>query len=152
MQVESLREVLQWTAAFHQNLKACLLDCSDENKDERARMILVYLADHEGSLERIVRGFSNTAESKALNTYCYDYLEKHPILKHGHCGSPFMNLDTDHIMEKIVDQHEQVLAMYDHLHSRVDIDSAKELLDTIRDVEENEIKRMVQSANRFYDM
>lgn len=152
MQVENLREVLQWTAAFHQNLKECLQDCSKENQDERAQMILVYLADHEGSLERILRGFSTTAERNALNTYCYDYLEKHPILKHGHCGSPFKSLDTEHIMEKVVDQHEQVIALYEHLYSRVDIDSAKELVDAIRDVEENEIKRMVQSANRFSDM
>jgi uncharacterized protein (DUF305 family) len=55
-------------------------------------------------------------------------------------------------MEKIVNHHDQVIELYIHLYSRVDIDSAKALLDKIKDVEENEIKRIVQSANRFSDM
>jgi uncharacterized protein (DUF305 family) len=115
-------------------------------------MTLNYLSDHEGSLERIVQGFENAADKKALNTWCYDYMEKHPIIEHGHCDSPFKSLDMSHIMEKIVNHHEEVLELYTHLYSRVDIDSAKELLDAIHDVEENEIKRMVQSANRFADL
>ena len=55
-------------------------------------------------------------------------------------------------MENIVNHHEQVIELYEHLYSRVDIDSAKELLETVKSVEENEIKRMVQTANRFSDM
>ena len=152
MQVETIRDVLNWTVSFHTNLKDCLTHCSTQNKDERARMVLTYLSDHEGSLARVVKGFIKTADEKALNTWCYDYMEKHPIIKHGHCDSPFKELDMAHIMEKVVNQHEQVLELYTHLYSRVDINSAKDLLDTIHDVQENEIRRMVQSANRFSDM
>ena len=45
-----------------------------------------------------------------------------------------------------------MIELYTHIYSRVDIDSAKELLDTIKEVEEKEIKRMVQAVNRFSDM
>jgi CRISPR/Cas system CSM-associated protein Csm4 (group 5 of RAMP superfamily) len=152
MQVETIRDVLNWTVSFHKNLKECLADCSKQNEDERARMILNYLSDHEKSLEQIVQGFEHASDKKALNTWCYDYMEKHPIIKHGHCDSPFKALDVPHIMEKIVNHHDQVIELYIHLYSRVDIDSAKALLDKIKDVEENEIKRIVQSANRFSDM
>lgn len=152
MQVETIRDVLNWTVSFHKNLKDCLKHCSKENKDERARMILDYVSDHEERLERLVKEFENTADEKALNTWCYDYIEKHPIIEHGHCDSPFKELDMSQIMEKTVNLHEQVIELYTHLYSRVDIDSAKELLDELKDVEENEIKRMVQSANRFSDM
>lgn len=152
MQVETIRDVLNWTISFHRNLKDCLLHCSKQNKDERSQMILRYLAEHEGSLERMVEGFENIADEKALNTWCYDYIDKHPIVEHGHCDSPFKEMDMSHIMEKTVNHHEQVLELYNHLYSRVDIDSAKELLETIQNVEENEIKRMVQTANRFSDM
>jgi uncharacterized protein (DUF305 family) len=152
MQVETIRDVLNWTVLFHQNLKECLEHCAKQNKDERARMLLSYLADHEASLERMVQGFENDADENALSTWCYDYIAKHAIIKHGHCVSPFTALDVPHIMEKIVNHHEEVLELYTHLYSRVDIDSAKALLDKLHDVEENEIKRMVQSANRFSDM
>ncbi len=152
MQVETIRDVLSWTVSFHKNLKDCLEHCSKQNKDERARMVLSYLSGREGSLERIVKGFEKTADKNALNTWCYDYIEKHPIIEHGHCDSPFKELDMSHIMEKIVNHHGQVIELYTHLYSRVDIDSAKELLDTIKDVEENEIKQIVQSVNWFSDM
>jgi len=75
-------------------------------------------------------------------------MEKHQIVEHGHCDSPFKSLDMSHIMEEIVNRHEQAIELFSH----VDINSAKELLDTINDVEENEIKRMVQAVNRFSDM
>ncbi|WP_258807669.1 ATPase [Pseudidiomarina sp. CB1] len=152
MQVETIRDVLHWTIAFHENLRDCLQHCAQLNKDERAKLILRYIAEHEDSLARIVKGFANTAEAKALNTWCYDYIDKHPIIHHGHCESPFQALDMPHIMEKTVDHHTHVIELFEHLHTRVDIDSAKELLQTIQNVEENEIKRMVQTANRFSDL
>lgn len=152
MQIETIKDVLSWTVDFHKNLKECVTHCSKQNQDERARMILNYVSGHEASLERMVEGFLNTANRNALDTWCYDYIGKHPIVEHGHCDSPFKELDTDHIMEKVVNHHEQVIELYDHLYSRVDIDSAKELLETVKNVEENEIKRMVQTANRFSDM
>jgi hypothetical protein len=152
MQVETIRDVLNWTVLFHKNLKDSLKNSAKQNKDERARMILNYLSDHEESLEHIVQGFENAADENALDTWCYDYIEKHSIIEHIDTDSLFEELDMPQIMEKIVNHHEQVIELYIHIYSRVDIDSAKNLLDTIRDIEENEIKRIVQSANRFSDM
>lgn len=152
MHVETIKDVLNWTVAFHENLKDCLRHCARLNNDERAKMTLQYLAEHEGSLARIIKGFANTAEAKVLNTWCYDYLDKHTIVKHGHCESPYKNSDMNHIMERTVEHHQHVIALFDHLYSRVDTDSVKELIETIKGVEEHEIKRMVQTANRFSDL
>lgn len=152
MQIETIRDVLNWTVLFHKNLKDSLNQSSKQNKDEGARMMLRYLSEHEESLENIVQGFENTADEKALNTWCFDYIEKHSIIEHVDCNSLFEELDISDIMEKIVNHHEQVIELYIHIYSRVDIESAKTLLDTIKDIEENEIKRIVQSANRFSDM
>jgi hypothetical protein len=43
---------------------------------------------HGASLERIVNGFVNTADNKALNTWCYDYIKKHPFIEHGQVAVP----------------------------------------------------------------
>ena len=32
MQVETIRDVLNWTVTFHKNLKDCLKHCSEQNK------------------------------------------------------------------------------------------------------------------------
>lgn len=55
-------------------------------------------------------------------------------------------------MEVIVDQHQQVIELYRYLASRADIPSAKELMESLRSLEEHEMMRMAQFANRFGDL
>lgn len=152
MQIETLRDVLKWTKEFHQHLSQCLSHCADKNTNTRAKMILAYLSDHEESLTKVVSGFETSGNEHALNTWCYEYVNKHPIIQHGHCDAPFSDLDAVQIMEVIVDQHQQVIELYRYLASRADIPSAQEMLTSLKSLEEQEMMRMVQSANRFEDM
>jgi hypothetical protein len=152
MQIETLRDVLHWTKEFHQHLSKCLSHCAEKNTDERARMILEYLADHEASLKKVINGFEVSGDEHALNTWCYEYLNKQPIAQHVHCDAPFADLDAVQIMDVIVDQHQQVIELYRHLASQPVIPSALEMLTSLRSLEEHEIMRMVQSTNRFGDM
>ncbi len=152
MQIETLKDVLHWTREFHQHLSQCLSHCADKNTSERARMILGYLSDHEKALTKVVSGFETSGDEHALNTWCYEYVAKHPIVRHAHCDAPFAELDATQIMEVIVDQHQQVIELYRYLASRADIPSAKELMESLRSLEEHEMMRMAQSANRFEDI
>ena len=152
MQIETLKDVLHWTKEFHQHLSQCLSHCADKNTDERARMILSYLSDHEKSLMKIVSRFEASGNEHALNTWCYEYVNKKPIVQHVHCDAPFSDLDAAQIVEVIVDHHQQIIELYRYLASRADIPSAQEMLESLRSLEEHEMMRMVQSANRFGDM
>ncbi len=152
MQVETLRDVLHWTREFHQHLSQCLAHCSDKNKDERAQMLLTYLSDHEKSLTKVVSGFEAAGDEHALNTWFYDYVQKHPIIQHVHCDAPFAELDAKQIMAVIVDQHQQVIELYRYLAAQAVVPSAIELLETLRSLEEHEAMRMVHSAHRLDDM
>nr|WP_276669151.1 hypothetical protein [Thalassolituus oleivorans] len=104
MQIETLRDVLLWTKEFHQHLSQCLSHCVDKNTDERARMILAYLSDHEESLTKVVNGFETTGNEHALNTWCYEYVNKQPVVQHAHCDAPFSELDSEQIIEIIVNR------------------------------------------------
>ena len=152
MQIETLKDVLHWTREFHQHLSQCLPHCADKNTDERARMVLAYLSDHEKSLSKVVNGFETSGDEHALKTWCYEYVEKHPIVRHAHCDAPFAELDATQIMAVIVDQHQQVIELYRYLASRAVIPSATELLQNLKSLEEHEMMRMAQTANRFEDM
>ncbi|WP_339674328.1 ATPase [Dasania marina] len=152
MQIETLKDVLHWTKEFHQQLSRCLSHCADKNTDERARMILAYLSEQEKSLTKVVNSFETSGDEHALNTWCYEYVNKQPIVQHVHCDAPFANLDATQIMEVIVDQHQQVIELYRYLASRADIPSTQEMLASLLSLEEHEMMRMVHSANRFRDM
>ncbi|WP_339616339.1 ATPase [uncultured Gilvimarinus sp.] len=152
MQVETLRDVLQWTKEFHHHLSQCLSHCTEKNTSERAKFILAYLSDHEENLAKVVNGFKESGNEHALNTWCYEYVNKQPIIQHGQCDAPFSNLDAVQIMDVIADQHQQVIELYRYLASRADIPSAQEMLSSLKSLEEHEIMRMVHSANRLEDM
>jgi GTP-binding protein EngB required for normal cell division len=152
MQFETLKDVLHWTREFHQQLSDSLLHSSSKNSDERARMTLTYLSDHEKALANVVSVFAASGEEHALNTWCIEYIVHKPITQQTHVDEPFVSLDATQIISLIVDQHEQVIELYRYLASRADIPSAIELLETLSAMEEHEMMRMVQSTNRFGDL
>ena len=152
MQVETLRDVLHWTSEFHQHLSECLKHCADNNEGTRAQMLLKYLSEHEEKLRHVIHEFEVTGNEHALNTWCYEYLNKHPIVQHHDCDAPFSQLSTKEIMQVIIHQHKQVIDLYRYLHERADIPSAEELMETPKSFEEHEMMQMVQSANRLEDL
>jgi len=152
MRIETLKDVLHWTKEFHANLSQCLSHCADQRSDERARMMLEYLSEREKTLTDVVGGFEISGDESALNTWCYEYVSRHPITQHVHCDALFTELDTAQIMEVIVDQHRQIIDLYSYLESRADIPSVKELLESLSSLEEHEVMRMTQSINRFSDL
>ncbi|WP_334078617.1 ATPase [Microbulbifer sp. M83] len=152
MQVETLEDVLDWTTALHRNLSGCLADCAKANDDKRASMLLDYLAEHEQRLSGLVDQFEVGAETKALNTWCYDYMDKHPILHSTRCDVPFQDMDAKEIMDVVSGQHQQVIDLYRYLHARADIDATRDLMEKLKSLEEHEAMQMTQAANRLLDL
>lgn len=152
MAIETLRDVLNWTETFHKQLNQCLSQEAETSTDERAKMVLNYLADHEAKLTKVIESFEHNGKESVLNTWCYEYVQKYPITRRSHGNSPFSELDAEQIMDVVIDQHLQVIELYRYLASRAETASSKEMLDTLSSLEEHEIKRMVQSTNRFSDM
>lgn len=152
MQIETLRDILQWTQEFHQHLSKCLSQGAVESGDERAKMVLDYLADHEKSLTKIIHGFEVLGDQQALNTWFYEFVTKQPIVQNTHGDTKFSELDAVQIVEVVVDHHKQLIELYRYLAGRADTASAREMLESLMSLEEHEIMRMVQSTNRFEDL
>jgi len=152
MQVESVKDILEWTVRFHHELAGCLKDCARVNQDQRAGLLLDYLADHEKTLERMMAEFEHTADLNALNTWCYEYVDKHPIVKHEHNDVPYAELDSRDIMARVTKLHEQVIEMFKDLYQRAPVESEKALLEQLYEVESHEAMRISQSANRLEDI
>ncbi len=152
MQIETLRDVLNWTRGFHQHLASCMRHCAGENESERAKLLLDYLSAHEQKLVEVLDGFRETADVKALNTWCLEYLDKNPIVRHELCDKPFAEMNADEIITEIIHQHGQVIELYRYLRGRDAAPSCWELLDQLLSLEEHEAMRMAQAANRLHDL
>jgi hypothetical protein len=152
MQIETLKDVLHWTAEFHRGLSRCLEHCEDETENDRVRLLLDYLEQHEARLASVVEQFEKKSSSNALNTWCYEYFDKNPVASHRLCNEGYDRLDVNEIMAKILDQHKQVIELYRYLYAQSGASSAKKLLQNLIALEEHEAMQMAQGSNRLGDI
>ena len=146
MNIETLRDVLHWSRKFHLQLQECMEHCADTAVGERERMLLVYLSDHENRLIKVLDNFEKTANANALNTWCYEYIDKKSIISHQNCSKPLANMSIEEIMTEVVNLHEQIVELYKHLLDRNIVGSAHDLLQNLVDMETHESMLMVKNS------
>ncbi|AJY52916.1 ATPase [Vreelandella sulfidaeris] len=152
MEVRTFGDLIDWTRQLHEHLASCLAHCATEHEEERAQMLLNYLAAHEAEMQRVVARFEQQADTKALKTYVYDYLEHKPIRTHRTCDAPYAELSFDDICHEIFDFHEQAISLYRSLAGKAEIPETKELVDALLDLEEHEAMRLVRQTGRMKDV
>ncbi|MBF56881.1 ATPase [Halomonas sp. FeN2] len=152
MDVRTFGELIDWTRQLHKHLADCLAHCADQHQEERARMLLSYLATQESEMQRVVARFEQTADAKALKTYAYDYLEHKPIRTHRTCDAPYAKLSVDDICREVFDFHEQTINLYRTLVGKAEIPETKDLLESLLDLEEHEAMRLVRQTGRMNDV
>ncbi|TQV80541.1 ATPase [Denitrobaculum tricleocarpae] len=152
MKVQTISDLIDWTRMMHHQLAESLADGSTQHEQEMTKLLLAYLADHETALERIIEGFEQQADSKALKTWVYDYLGREPVDIHRSCDAPFAEMNFDEICGRVFNVHNQVIDLYRDLLARADILEAQELLKELLATEEHETMRLAQQTNRMRDM
>jgi len=152
MQIETLKDVLHWARKCHVKLKDCLQNCGDTAEDERVRLLLHYLADHEEKLAKALVAFEEQANLSALNTWCIEYIAKQPALLDEVCAAPLAGFSTTKIMQSIVQQHENILTLYRHLESRLPRGHAQQLMSDLAEMEHHESMQIVKNQQLLEDI
>ncbi len=152
MDIKTFGELINWTRDLHAHIARCLSHCATKNEEERARALLDYLATHESEMERIVNEFKSQGDFKALETRVYDYLSHHPIKTHRTCDEPYAQLDFEGICREVFDFHDQIEDLYRTMADKAEIPEAKELLQSLLTMEENEAMRLARQIGRMNDL
>lgn len=147
---KTLRDMVDWTQQFHQDM-ASSMQSSANQVGEREQMLLGYLVEHENELARTVGRYGENASDTALNTWVSAYMEQYPALEQPPAYPPFNGMSTAEIMNAVQEQHGRVINIYDQLEDFVQ-SSANELVRDLRNLEEHELLRISQSANRLEDI
>lgn len=152
MEVKTYHDLIEWTRALHASLSQCLTHCAGLHKDERAAMLLGYLASHEVEMEKMVASFERQANPKAAHTFVYDHMPHNPVTTHLLCDDHYARLSADQISSEVFDFHEQIISLYQTLVSKAEIPEAVALMQAILDMEEHETKRLVRQTERMDDL
>ncbi|PHS76302.1 MAG: ATPase [Porticoccus sp.] len=152
MEIRTFFDLIEWTRKLHEKLAECLSHCASRHSDERAAMLLEYLASHETDMKKMVAAFERQADPKAARTYVYDYMPRNPITIHLVCDDYYTKLGAGAISAEVFDFHEQIIRLYRTLAGKAEIREAAELVQSLLDMEEHETKRLVRQVERMDDL
>jgi len=143
--------MVDWTQQFHREMAESMQLSAAQTDNERERMLLDYLIEHENELARMIGRYGENASDTALNTWVSAYMEQYPSLEQPARHPPFSGMDTAAIMATVQEQHGRIINIYEHLEDFVQ-SSANELVRDVLNLEEQEMLRISQSANRLEDL
>lgn len=152
MTVKTIRDIVHWTAEFHEHLSTCMQSCLDKNSSERAQMVLNYLSIHEMRLAKVVKRFEETGKRNVLDTWVYEHIQTHPIVSEAFCDAPDAGKNLDQIVDMVLAQHEQIMGLYQSLETETEAPSVREFIKRLSDLLHQETGLIVQAINRFSDM
>jgi hypothetical protein len=141
MTIKKISDVVHWAREYHQLLAECLQQSKEHGLLDRGQLLLHYLSAHEIRLSETLNRFEHAADAdslKALHTWCYDYLEQHPVKSHPDYDRPFTELSTPEIMQRLEHEHAQIIMLYKHLRGNVETPSAQDYMDQLISLEEHE--------------
>ncbi len=150
MSNKTLRDMVLWTEQFHLGL-ARSLQMGASEAGERERMLLDYLIEHENELARMVKRYGENASDTALSTWVSAYTEQYEPTGRSASVLSFKDKNTNDILASIQEEHDRILNIYRHLGDFVQ-GSANELVSDLVHLEEQELLRISQSANRLEDL
>lgn len=152
MTVETIKDVLDLTRRLHINLACALKRASEETRQERLRMLLDYLYEHESELGRVIALSEKDAHQSALHTWCAEYIDKQPFTPEAVENIDYSTMSTAAVMQSILTIHEQIIDLYRYLSTRAVVTTAEEFLNFILTLEQHEAMRMVRDIEKLEDL
>jgi len=152
MTLETVKDILDWTQALHQQLSETYDEAAAEIGDERASMLLKYVAEHERALSEAIKHFEQDSNVHLMDTWLQDYVNKMPFAKNAQVFSPFNNASPAAIIDATIDTHQSLIDMYKELAEIAKTTHLKDLFAEMQFLENSELKRMVTSMQRMYDL
>lgn len=148
MRIESFQGLIEWTQASHAAMASCLTKCASENPDERASLVLTYLASHEAKLEKMVIEYAQRdagSDGDALTVgVAADAAPQ--------CNGRFAKLSADQITEQVFEHHDQIIRFYDEMVTKVKNPRVVEKITEMRDMQLKESKLLVRQTGRMQDV
>ena len=146
MLTKTMDEILKMAGDFHQGLATSLDESAYQISDERSGLLLNYLANQESKLSQVLKGLRLDIGSKELNTWFYEYSDRHSVLHSDPRAIKFEGMSVDEIQEKITTIHNELIDVFQHMYERAENNTIKESLDGIVILYQSTVNRISFNA------
>lgn len=151
MNIERCEDLIDWTSHTHARLSTCMTEGADERSDSLAKMLLVYVAEHERALTSTISRIKEHADPTALHVRLHDAVDRSAVTMNLD-SEAYAKMSVDDISREIFAVHNQIIDLYRSLESRPGLDRARELLGEMLQLEEHETMRLAQQVNRMHEL
>lgn len=152
MHIETIQDIVEWSAAFHRSFRTHLQASVATSQDERAKMLSHYIGDHQLNLAKTIDALTPIESANALGTWCTEYFNEQPLPNTAKINPRWAELSADEIFSEVNGIYEQLVDLYRYLLSRCAATPASETLQQLIDIHEHQLKLMAHSVNRLQDI
>lgn len=152
MRFKRVEDILAWVVQFHADLEKHYRELEEGSARERVVMLLEYLADHQRALGEATEKFKGDASSQLLDTWFNQAPEVNDSENLASLASRVSGASTSEVVLIAIECHDLLIQMYQGLQSESDVQSVKDLFQTLIAMEEHEKLRMVRDAGRLEDL
>lgn len=128
MEPKTLETILDETEAYHGRLMSHLKHCREKTQGEREQMLLDYIIEHEQWISSAMYGLERKQYAGAMNTWFYEYTDRHVILFSEPAKIPFHELAYDEINEQLLEINNKIIDLFEHLKERAESKNSEEAL------------------------
>lgn len=152
MEAKTMKDVLQLTQDWHCQLSEHLRNHADGISSQRRHMLLDYLSLHEEKLSNILETFLQKSDLGALDTWLYEYTDRHKVIHEDPRNIAFDQMSEEEIAGKVSQLHNGLMDLYTHLYRRAESDSARDLMEQVLNIESSRTKMMHFGAQRMGEL
>ncbi len=152
MKVDTLEHLITWSSAVHRQLADQLATAAQCSDDGPARLFVEYAITHEQKMAEQVAGLIQESDTKALETWVYDWLEQPPQAPDAIVEISGGHVDLAALSQALFSAHNDVMGKFHQLQARADTSELEELIARVIDIEEGHTRQMAQQLNRTRDM
>lgn len=151
MAYEQVETVLKNAATFHQRVSQLYARLSKRTKDERARLLLNTMRDHEQRRAVVLKEFLADVPQKVLLTWLTSSIDSKSILRATH---PVLNSEAccEELIQLGIDLDEKLIQLYGELATRGEPEPVRELFESFLEEEQQEERQFAKQALRGLDL
>lgn len=145
-------ELLRWIADFHAQQQRCYTEAAESTDDQRVRMALEYLAEHEQTMQSELERYLEQAHAELLDTWFDDAVALPHTIAVEHQQADHAALDVEDVLATGITVHRTIEALYRQRQVTAPTPEIGELFDALVRHQNAELRRMVRDMGRLQSM
>lgn len=151
MTIERGKDILAHAREFHETLVDFYHKLGETISQERVRLLLSYLEQHEKHLQKVLEDYSQEEAPRLLETWykhstCRDLKNKLSEIAHAE------SVDTEQLVKTAVQLDDCVIDFYREMMTKTENPDLEKIFENLLQLEEREKKKVVKNALRLSDL